>query len=129
MTWGIVPKVKEVDDFLGRCPEARSRVREVHPEVCFGAFAGGAMKHRKGIKAGYQERLNHLRRLDPATDSIVDSALREFPRMKVAKDDILDSLVAALTADCSPDRLESLPVEPQWDACGLPMEMLYCHSG
>ena len=125
-TWAIIPKIKEVDDLLRGRAQARSRIREVHPELCFWAFAGEPMKYRKGKQAGYQERLSLLRGLDPSAECITNGALKVFPRKKVAKDDILDALVAALTAECGVDRLGSVSHEPQCDEYGLPMEMLYC---
>lgn len=36
----IIPKIRDVDSFLQENPVARSRIREVHPEVCFYFMAG-----------------------------------------------------------------------------------------
>ena len=128
--WHIIPKIREVDCLLRRNPEARAKVREVHPEVCFWAFAGGEpMMARKKSRSGREERLHLLRQIDPGTDAIVESALGRFRRREVAWDDILDALVAALTADCEHRSLESLPGESQSDAYGLPMEMVYRGRG
>lgn len=128
--WNIVAKIREVDRLVRENPRARSWVREVHPEVCFWAFSGGEpMRAWKKSREGREERLRLLRRLDPATDAIVDAALDRFLRREVATDDILDALVAALTADRNLGELGSLPVEPQMDAYGLPMEMVYRARG
>lgn len=126
--WGILPKIREIDEFMRRSTEARLRIREVHPEVCFWAFAGAPMTHRKQSPVGFKERLNLLCQLDERTDSIVCRALDRFRRSKVAKDDILDALVAAITADRDTHELRSFPSEPQLDEYGLPMEMVYCHQ-
>ena len=50
-TWRIVPKIREVDDFLRATPQALPRVREVNPEVLFWGLNGGlAMrKDRKSV--------------------------------------------------------------------------------
>ena len=51
-----------------------------------------------------------------------------FPRNRVAKDDILDALAAAVTgwlAGSGRGKLATLPSEPPKDAKGLPMEMVY----
>ena len=129
-SWNIVPKIREVDRLVRENPRARSRVREVHPEVCFWALAGGApMNARKKSREGREERLRLLRRLDAATDAIVHSAQDRFLRREVATDDILDALVAVLTADRNPRELSSLPAEAQMDAYGLQMEMVYCARG
>ena len=74
--WGILPKIKQVDEFLRLDPDAKRRIREVHPEVCFWAFAGGVpMTTRKRRRDGWQERLSLLRQLDIRIDSVVDRAL------------------------------------------------------
>ena len=87
------------------------------------------MRAWKKSSEGREERLRLLRKLDKATDTIVDAALDRFLRREVATDDILDALVAALTADRNLGELGSLPGEPQMDAYGLPMEMVYCARG
>ena len=123
--WGILPKIREVNSFLLENRDARSRIREVHPEVCFWAFAGGEpMKARKKSLMGWEERRKLLVRIDYRTDTIVESALH-YRDGKFARDDVLDALVAAFTAQCSPDELASTPQEPEWDVYGLPMEMVH----
>ena len=107
--------------------KARSIIREVHPEICFWAFAGKkAMPHNKKKPEGRKERLTLLKECYPKkTKEIFENALCKFPRKVVAKDDILDTLVAALTARGDPSELESFPDKPQCDKKGLPMEMVY----
>ena len=39
--WRISPKIAEVDEFLRANRLCGVRVREIHPEVCFWALAGG----------------------------------------------------------------------------------------
>jgi len=124
--WAIAPKIKEVDDLMLEDSKARSIIREVHPEICFWAFAGkNAMPNNKKKPAGREERLDQLRKWDTRTDSIFENALCKFLRKVVATDDILDALVAALTAKGDPSELESFPTKPQCDKNGLPMEMVY----
>jgi predicted RNase H-like nuclease len=43
----------------------------------------------------------------------------------VGKDDILDALVAAITALAGLNALVSVPDPSESDECGLPMQMLY----
>ena len=62
------------------------------------------------------------------TVNIYNKALNEFLRKEVAKDDIVDAMAAAVTA-CCPDNLRTLPADPERDAKGLPMEMVYCAVG
>ena len=125
-TWGIVPKIREVDQFLRTTPEAREKIREIHPEVLFWALNGRmAMTYNKKRLGGFVERLQVLRRHFPQCDELVMEALSRFSRDQVAKDDILDALAAAVTGMCGDDRVVKIPEKLERDACGLPMEMVY----
>ena len=121
-TFAICPKIKEADDLLRRSRKARSLVYEVHPELCFWALAGQAMRHNKKSSEGYEERLAVLGVLSPGAERAVRSAsgLRSG---EFARDDVVDAAVAALTATASEFR--SLPDEPPIDSCSLPMRMVY----
>lgn len=121
--FAITPKIKEVDDLMRTSSKARSIVREVHPEVCFYGLAGGSpMRHKKSLQAGFDERMVVLRRVRPDIDAIVDDALDAYLRKTVARDDVLDAVVAALTGG---GETYTLPESPETDSCGLPMQMVY----
>lgn len=124
--WNIIPRIKEVDQLLATDMVARSRIRETHPEVCFWALNGGQpMAHYKKKREGFLERKQLLYRVYPVTQEVVAAALRQYPRSKVAKDDILDTLVAAVTASAGASRLSAIPVTVELDAHQLPMEIVY----
>jgi predicted RNase H-like nuclease len=60
-TWNIVPKIREVDEFLAAHREARALVREMHPELCFWSLNGcRPLQYSKATEAGYRERLELL---------------------------------------------------------------------
>ena len=125
--FAIAPKIAQVDRLL-RCRDSNAtpRVREVHPEVCFWALnQKKAMTHRKKVKEGREERLRVLECVEPQTKVIYKQALNEFRRKCVAKDDILDALVAAVTAQLGHGRLKTIPESPAVDSKGLAMEMVY----
>jgi predicted RNase H-like nuclease len=125
-TWGIVPNIREVDQFLRTTPEAREKIREIHPEVLFWALNGRmAMTYNKKRLEGFVERLQVLGRHFPQCDELVMEALPRFSRDQVAKDDILDALAAAVTGMCGDDRVVKIPKKLERDAYGLPMEMVY----
>jgi len=127
-SWGIVSKIKEVDQLLSIDMSARSHIREVHPELCFWALNHGKpmqySKTKKGEQA-FSERTLVLGNLYPCTEKIVDFALQKYRRYEVARDDILDALVAAVTAYKGEQGLTSIPENRQRDSRGLPMEMVY----
>ena len=126
-TLAIVPKIKEVDALLRNNRKARALVREVHPEICFWALAGGRpMKHKKGIPEGIEERVAVLNRIRPSLGNESKRILNDFPRSKAKMDDILDAMAASITALACPNELRTIPELPPKDSYGLPMEMVYC---
>ena len=132
--YSIMPKIKEVDDLLKSSKKARRIVREVHPEVCFWALAGKrAMCHRKGEYLGHCERLAVLESVRPGVreefEEIVKLHKKDIRRREVESDDILDAMVAAITASADSTALQTLPEQPTPDGCGLQMEMVYAFSG
>ena len=127
-TWAIVPKIAEVDNLLRHCDKARHIVREIHPELCFWGLAGTPMPNRKKTGVGFQERLAILTRFWPAAKHFVDGVLRDTRRKDVARDDVLDAVVAALVAAQPAGELRCLPRWPEIDEVGLPMEMVFARG-
>ncbi|MFO7996428.1 MAG: DUF429 domain-containing protein [Dehalococcoidia bacterium] len=125
----IIPRIRQLDEFLPNNKVAVSKIREIHPEMCFYGFnSGQPMEYSKKMNDGFNERLNVLRHVFPATDAVVEYARHNFRRTRLAKDDILDALVAAVTASREKQGLLTIPEIPEIDSKGLPMEMLYCRS-
>lgn len=123
--YSIRGKIKQVDDLLQNDPTARRKFREVHPEVCFWALNGcRAMKHNKKTHRGFQERLRVLNRVFPASWAVIEQGLASFRRMDVARDDIVDALVGAVTA-WKPGHLSNVLDVVETDARELRMEMVY----
>ena len=124
--WGICAKVAEVDRFLLGNAASQARVREVHPEVCFWALNGRqSMQHSKGKGPGSSERLAVLTPHEPRSQALLDTVLREQLRRDVQPDDVLDALVAFVTAAAGPSAVRRLQGQPARDQVGLPMEMLH----
>ena len=120
-TWGIVPKIAEVDSFLCENEGVKNFFREMHPEVCFRAFSKESLGHSKKKPQGFAERMAILSKHLPNAKEIFDG-IRNCHRYGVGKDDILDALVGALTAKLG---YKILPPNPPQDSRGLPMQMLY----
>lgn len=127
--YGILPKIADIDELLLSDDAARTKIREVHPEVCFWGLNGQRpMAHKKKDAFGLRERLDLIAGLLPWAASVYEDTLSQYLRARVGRDDILDAMAAAATA--IPDHpllsdLRSVPSDPQKDAHGLPMEMLY----
>jgi predicted RNase H-like nuclease len=125
-SFAISHKIHEVDSLLSNQPLAKSKIMEIHPELCFHMFSGNSMFFSKKKSSGFDERIRVLRDIYADTDELVERALSQFRRKDVAKDDILDALVAALTAKFGYENgLHSIPTNPEIDSRGLPMRMIY----
>ncbi|MGD2016152.1 MAG: DUF429 domain-containing protein [Desulfobacterales bacterium] len=124
--WYICRKIKEVDDLMSTCPAARNKLKETHPEICFWALAGKQpMRHYKKRPQGEAERLAVLRSCFAPSPTVVQTALDRYLRKQLARDDIYDALVNAVTATRLDKMMKTLPPEPTKDTLGLPMQMVY----
>jgi len=122
-SWALVPKIREVDQYL--LQKREKRIREMHPEVVFWALNKETpMEYHKRKEKGLDERLALLERHYADSAACFDRARRAFLKKEVADDDILDAMAGAVTAMKGP-QLMSLPVEPLTDEEGLRMEMVY----
>lgn len=124
--WNIVRLIRQVDELLWVDEGARRVMRECHPELCFWAFNGGLpMEHPKTTAEGERARLEVLRAQFPAADEVVEDVTARYTRAQLGRDDVIDALAAAVTARGWPDRIASLPLQPESDSRGLRMEIVY----
>lgn len=128
-TWGLVPKIREVDTLLRGNDNAKRFVREVHPELCFWALNGRKpMSEKKKSAHGFEERKRVLKGWLPQAE-IVIAKIQSKKIRGVLRDDIVDALAAAVTALADPSTLRTVPENPPLDSLGLPMEMVYADPG
>jgi predicted RNase H-like nuclease len=137
-TWGIVPRIREVDEVLRNHEEARDVFYESHPEVCFWALNGGEpIGHSKDDETGKRKREGILRGFESyPVEGIIDDFEKEYESrgsmVSVGRDDLYDAVALALCA--SADEYEALPGEKTdvkdvpMDNEGLPMRMVYARS-
>jgi predicted RNase H-like nuclease len=123
--FALYKKIREVDTLLATSGEARARVREIHPEVCFWAWNGGKpMRHSKKKAPGRRERLALAETW--LGEGVLVRAREGLSRTEVADDDILDAIAALWTATrIAEGRARTLPAVPPVDATGLRMEIVY----
>ena len=115
--FAIYPKIAQVDRVLQRHRELRGRVYEIHPEVSFTMWNGGAsIEQSKHTAAGIEKRralaLSHFGQI-PA----VPRGARE--------DDLLDALAALWTAERIMAGRSSELGDAHQDMTGLPMRIVY----
>jgi predicted RNase H-like nuclease len=121
--WSILPKIREVDEFLRGDPTRNRWVREIHPEVCFWAWNDGkAMAHRKKSSAGRAEREALVK---PVYGAAYSEAQARLPRGQYDNDDLLDAFAALWTGERVFEGNEQvMPAEPPVDSYGLRMEIV-----
>ncbi len=132
-TWSIVPRIREVDEFLDANPGARDRLSETRPELCFYTLNGGqpvsdprrtdaALDRRKALVS---DEHSHAPTIYEECCELYLSP--EYASFLSAKADILDAIVAAVTAQRPTSELSRLPEgdDPPRDTRGLPMQMVY----
>lgn len=126
-TLAICPKIAEVDAVFCRQPGLQQRIREAHPEILFAECNGGQPLPSKLTAMGRGRRLAILQTLtgSSAIAELVQRARREY-KGRCKEDDILDALVCAWSAKLGySNGLQTLPPEPEYDAKGLRMEIVY----
>ena len=123
-SWGIVPKIREVDELLRTTQGLRHTVREAHPELLFRGLAGGPMIHGKQTREGFAERMTILQIFEPDAKALIAAAFLAHGGFDAARDDVVDAFVLAFCAQ-HPGRLKTVPDDPPTDPQGLPMQMVY----
>lgn len=136
--WAIVPRIQEVDEFLEMFGDeiGNTDIRETHPEICFWALNDGEpLTHGKKTEEGIEERLGLLSNHLTDARGLYENAVETFTEPewapvigKSGRDDILDAMVAALTAkECgrNPPRLPKKSDPGYDDVRGREIEMVF----
>jgi predicted RNase H-like nuclease len=124
--WNIVPKIREIDALLCDNRVLQGVMRESHPELCFWALNGRqAMRCNKKQGEGQQERLRVLEGVFPQCHTLYEQACAAYPRREVARDDIIDAMVCAVTARQGYGSYQTVPAMPARDGQGLAMEIVF----
>lgn len=117
--FGILPKIREIDELLQDHQELRSRIYEVHPELCFRRLAGAPMRHPKKSAEGRAERHLLLENVFDLSAIEASGAAVRAPTV-----DLLDAAVACWTAARLYNGTAiSHPDHAPLDSTGLPMVM------
>ena len=118
----IIPKIREVDEFLNSHPKYKNRILESHPEVDFSRLNGSVLMSRKKEEPGSSERIAVLSEFLDEKDliGIYDKA-RE---LKCNQDDLIDAICLAVTgALYAHGQCETIPEKPESDERGLLMQL------
>jgi len=123
-SFGIIPKIRELDEYLTAHEDIRPRVLESHPELCFAMLSGSPVQESKHTPKGQQKRLEILSPFCREMRGAVEHA--GFSKKQAALDDLIDAACLAVVARLSLERpLKTVPERPKKDARGLTMQMIY----
>jgi len=121
---GIIPKIRELDEYLSLHAGHREMLLESHPELVFAKLAGTPVLEKKRDREGQQKRLGILSGYQPSVRAAVEHAVQRGDQ--AALDDIIDAACLAVAAQLSLRQpLLSVPERPQTDARGLKMQVVY----
>ena len=121
-TINIIPKIRELDEFLEENPAYRTCIFESHPELDFARLNGSVLMSRKKEDDGIHERVAVLRNHLP--DLSVEELQSKAKELKCNIDDIVDATCLAVTASLAASgQYETIPACPEQDERGLYMRL------
>ena len=103
--WMITPKIREIDNMM--TPQLQKTICEAHPELAFTRLNKMTpCNFNKRTSSGEEERLILLKEAGlPQAGALFDNGFalnwyykESIPRIRVARDDVIDAAVCALTA-------------------------------
>ena len=122
---GFSPKIREVDHFLCDNPQFIGRLRESHPEYGFAILNHGRpLISKKMQTVGFDERKLVLSQHFIHAEKALDEILSQYPKGLI--DDFVDAMVLSSIGNIGMiNGFETIPLQPQKDSRGLPMEIVY----
>ncbi len=127
-TMMIIPKIRELDEFLNTHPEYKNRILESHPELDFGRLNGEILMSHKKKPEGIAEREQILKHCLPGIP--MPDWIAKARELNCNIDDLLDAVCLAVTGKLMKQGYcETLPEDPQKDACGLYMRLTVPQKG
>jgi predicted RNase H-like nuclease len=129
-TWNIMPKIRELDNFLRNNGGVKNRFYETSPELCFAGFNRcKPLLTRKSTSQGTEERISIISKAvgDSSSTILIDKILNQTRRNQVKFDDILDAFILCITAwkGAKNGFCKILNDDYSADSVGIPMRALY----
>ncbi len=119
--FGIVPKVREVDQWLRENPGAQAWLYECHPELSFYAMASGVLANKRSPH-GQVDRLRHVSEEFPDAPTVISGSRFRAKDAELA--DVLDAYAALSSAShVRAGDFEELGGET--DSAGLVMRIVF----
>lgn len=119
----IIPKIRELDEFLNEHREYKNVICESHPELCFARLNGDVLTSRKKEFFGFSERAHILSEYLGMEN--LEGMWNKAKELRCNPDDIIDAVCLAVTAGLKAQNMcETVPADPKADARGLLMQMI-----
>ena len=119
----IIPKIRELDEFLDEHREYKNVLCESHPELCFTRLNGRALMMKKKTVEGLEERRRILEKY--LKNGMMDGIQVRAKELNCMPDDIMDAVCLAVSAALKAHGMyETIPEEPETDTRGLVMQMI-----
>ncbi len=126
-SYAIIPKIREIDEFLQANNKWKNRLLESHPEFCFAKLNDGLpILENKQTQQGAEIRIELLSEYYPESYEVVEHFKRIAPASLSLKiDDVIDALVLAVTGIMGLNNgFISLPENPPKDSTGVIMQIV-----
>ena len=125
-SWFVLPKIKEVDEFLQDNQNLWEKIWESHPEINFKYLNGSDLKHSKKTPEGRSERMKIIKNIFPKAEKLFSEVRSKYLKKHLTDDDIIDAMgLAAGAGICIKDGFVLVPEEVQYDLTGLRMQMKF----
>ncbi|WP_135304836.1 DUF429 domain-containing protein [Haloarcula amylovorans] len=117
-SWGLIPRIREVNTVLDEFDTAHETIYESHPEVCFKAYYGDDLPSKKS-DAGFETRKQCLIKhgdesFQPVLDLVDERRTNSQWHHRIQSgrvDDVLDAAILALTSRESNGAYSTLPAD------------------
>lgn len=120
----IIPKIRELDEFLDAHREYKNVICESHPELCFAKLNGSVLRSRKKGFFGISERQHIL--ADYLDKEDLKGLWDKAKELQCNPDDVLDAACLAVAAGLKAQGMYGVVLEhPMKDARGLWMQIVY----
>ena len=118
----IIPKIRELDEFLKDNPEYRGKILESHPEVDFARLNGSVVLSKKKEEPGPTERIHILSEYLDKRD--LSNMYDKAKELGCGQDDLIDAICLAVTGALhAHGQSESLQEQMEPDEKGLSMQL------
>ncbi len=123
--WNLVPKIRQLDQFLLTNPGWQAAFWESHPELCFRWLNRNiTLQTSKQKVEGQQQRLALLQKYLPVNIQHLHNWRKKLGASQVRLDDLLDALVLAFCAAQPSHKRFFIPPELTLDNHGLRMNIV-----